>query len=435
MPCQPAPPCEPTFPLFCEPLPTTQDGRRLVVEDSASCQKTIETPVTPNILTNTIAGTIEWEGGSTGSALQITAANEVKFVDGSASQPYQLPALQSHTPDNVPNVLVMLSDGTVKKWDPSSIGNNFIAYWDGSDWRINTLNGLLPSGNGLFFRDTSGNLGVVPSGISGSSLQMVGSNIQFVAAPQNQFPGGHIYGLIISNNTSDPNNDIDISVGECRSQTNTVDLILASTITKKTSAAWAQGSGQGGMDTGSKPTNGTLHVYIISDGSNVDAIFSQSSTSPSLPGGYTQYRRIGAVTTDGSANIRRFTQVGDRFLYIEKPIADATGASVAVGGTLITLTVPQGIKVYPMINFKSNSTSRYITSYDPDSTWSSSNTISLTNTAGNVLLQNIYYGGNPAIHGVMTNTSRQLGFDINTGGAHLFVDTYGWLDTRGRLQP
>jgi hypothetical protein len=435
MPCEPAPPCEPTFPLFCDPLPTTQDGRRLIVEDSASCQKSIETPITPSVISNTTAGTIEWEGGSTGSALQITTANEVKFVDGSASQPYQLPALQAHTPDNVPNVLVMLADGTVKKWDPSSVGNNFIAYWDGSDWRINTLNGLLPSGNGLFFRDASGSLGVVPNGISGSSLQMVGSNIQFVAAPQNQFPGGHLYGLILSNNGSDPDNDVDISVGECRSSTNTVDLILSSTISKRSDAAWAQGTGQGGMDSGSKPTSGTLHVYIISNGSDVDAIFSQSATSPTLPGGYTQYRRIGAVTTDGSANIRRFVQVGDRFLYTGKPIADATLANVAVGGTLITLTVPAGIKVYPMINFLSNSTTRYITSYDPDSTWASSNITALTNTAGNVLLQNRLYSSSSAIHGVMTNTSRQLGFDINATGNHLIIDTYGWFDTRGRLQP
>jgi len=329
----------------------------------------------------------------------------------------------------------MLADGTVKKWDPTNVGNNFLAYWDGSDWRINTLNSLLPSGSGIFVRDTSGNLVLVPNGISGSSLQMVGSNIQFVAAPANQFPGGHLYGLILSNNISDSNNDVDISVGECRSESNTQDLILTSALTKRSDAAWSAGNNQGGMDTGSKPTNGTLHVYIISDGSTVDAIFSTSASSPSLPGGYTQYRRIGAVTTDSSANIRAFSQVGDRFLYTGKPIADANGATINTGGTLITLTIPAGIKVYPMINFLSTTTTVLLTSYDPDSNWASTNTVAGVNTAGNVLFQNLNYGGNPLIYGVMTNTARQIGFDTNSSGTFLRLDTYGWWDNRGRLQP
>jgi hypothetical protein len=435
MPCEPAPPCEPTFPLFCDPLPTTQDGRRLIVEDSAFCQKSIETPITPSVISNTTAGTIEWEGGSTGSALQITTSNELKFVDGSASQPYQLPALQAHTPDNVPNVLVMLADGTVKKWDPSSVGNNFIAYWDGSDWRINTLNGLLPSGNGLFFRDTSGNLGVVPNGISGSSLQMVGSNIQFVAAPQNQFPGGHLYGLILSNNGGDPDNDVDISVGECRSSTNTVDLILSATMTKRADAAWAQGTGQGGMDTGSKPTSGTLHVYIISNGSDVDAIFSQSATSPTLPGGYTQYRRIGAVTTDSSANIRRFVQVGDRFLYLTMAKDIVLGNALATG-SLYTISVPSGIKVHPILNVSAYAV--YWKVYDPDQTFAATQDPWVyNNTSTNYVADSYSYSyGQFHPFGVMTNTNRQIGLDVSANlSGFVCIDTHGYFDARGRLQP
>ncbi len=367
--------------------------------------------------------------------LAYTLANEIEFVDGSASKPLEFPLLQTHTPDNAPNVIVMLADGTVKKWDPSSVGNNFLAYWDGTDWRINTLNNLLPSGQGIFIRDTSNNLVVVPNGVSGSSLQMVGTNIQFVAAPQNQFPGGHLYGMILSNNSADPNNDIDISIGECRSELNTVDLLLTSAITKRADAAWAAGNNQGGMDTGSKPTNGTLHVYIISNGSAVDAIFSQSASSPALPGGYTEYRRIGAVTTDSSSNIRRFVQVGDRFLYTAKPIADATALAISTTPLPITLTVPTGIKVRPLINFQSGAGIRYITSYDPDSTWAATNLPnSVNNGAGSVILQNASSSGSPANDGALTNTSRQLGFIANAATT-IYIDTYGWAETRGRLQP
>jgi len=38
-PCTPAPPCDTEFPLFCEPLETTNTAKAFVVEDSLYCQK------------------------------------------------------------------------------------------------------------------------------------------------------------------------------------------------------------------------------------------------------------------------------------------------------------------------------------------------------------------------------------------------------------
>lgn len=435
MPCEPSPPCEPTFPLFCEPLPTTTDGKRIVVEDSASCQKTIATTPFPSILKSTNAGTITWEGGSTGSVLAYTTSGNIEFVDGSSSDPLKLPNTANHTQDNAPKTLVMLADGTVKVWEPSLTADKFIAYWDGGDWRVNTLNSFLPSGQGVLIRDTSNNLQIVPNGISGSSLQMVGSSIQFVAATTNAFPGGHLYGMIISNNVSDANNDIDISVGECRSSDNTVDLILSSIITKRSDAAWAQGNNQGGMDAGSKPTNGTLHVFIISNGSVVDAIFSTSPSAPSLPTGYTKYRRIGAVRTDSSTNIRSFVQVGDRFLY-RSLVKDVVMGNAVAGGSLFNISVPSGFKLHPIINISAYA--RYWKIYDPDQTFPSTLTPDVyNNTATNYLADSYSHGGcqfNP--FGVMTNTVNQIGLDVSSDlNGYVCIDTHGWFDTRGRLQP
>jgi len=49
--CTPCPPCDTNFPLLCEPLETTANGKRLVVEDSAACQKTLASPLVPSTLT------------------------------------------------------------------------------------------------------------------------------------------------------------------------------------------------------------------------------------------------------------------------------------------------------------------------------------------------------------------------------------------------
>lgn len=49
--CTPCPPCDSEFPLLCEPLEITANGKRLVVEDSAACQKTLASPSVPSTLT------------------------------------------------------------------------------------------------------------------------------------------------------------------------------------------------------------------------------------------------------------------------------------------------------------------------------------------------------------------------------------------------
>jgi hypothetical protein len=265
---------------------------------------------------------------------------------------------------------------------------------------------------------------------------MVGSNIQFVAAPSNQFPGGHLYGLVISINIADLNNDLDISVGECRSSDNTTDLILTSVLTKRSDAAWAAGTNQGGMDVGSKPTSGTLHVYIISNGSTVDALFSQSASAPTLPGGYTKFRRIGAVTTDGSANIRQFVQVGDRFLY-KSFVKDVVSATAVTGGTLFAISVPSGIKVNPIINISVNA-GIYWKVYDPDQTFAATFNPSNTNVSATDYISDSYGSDRANFHpfGVMTNTARQIGFDVrSTATNDVFLDTHGFFDNRGRFEP
>lgn len=435
--CTPCPPCDTNFPLLCEPLEITSNAKRLVVEDSAACQKTLVPPLTEQLLKSSGAtGQLTWTNGSNNSIVVKDSSGSVGMKDGSSTLPIVLPNISQDTTSVVPKQIVMLADGTIKVWEPSVTGNNYIAYWDGSDWRVNTLNTLLPSGQGLFIRDTSNNLTLVPNGISGSTLQMVGSSIQFVAAPSNQFPGGHLYGMILSNNVSDPNNDIDISVGECRSANNTADLLLTSAITKRSDAPWAAGTNQGGMDVGTKPNNGTLHVYIISDGTVQDAIFSTSVTSPALPGGYTQYRRIGAVTTDGSGNIRAFVQVGDRFLY-KTPSKDVQDGNINSGGSLFALSVPSGIKVYPIINIGVN-TAQYWKAYDPDQTFPATMSPSFNNASATAYLADSYNISAAQFNpfGVMTNTSREIGIDLaTTTSAVLDIDTFGYIDGRGRLQP
>jgi len=78
--CTPCPPCDTNFPLLCEPLETTADGKRLVVEDSAACQKTIQTPVAQQVLKTDGAGNLTWTNGASGTVLRKDSTGLLEFA-------------------------------------------------------------------------------------------------------------------------------------------------------------------------------------------------------------------------------------------------------------------------------------------------------------------------------------------------------------------
>jgi hypothetical protein len=77
--CTPCPPCDTEFPLLCEPLETTANGKRLVVEDSAACQKTIQTPVAQQVLKTDGAGNLTWTNGDNTNVLKKSPTGLVEF--------------------------------------------------------------------------------------------------------------------------------------------------------------------------------------------------------------------------------------------------------------------------------------------------------------------------------------------------------------------
>lgn len=168
-----------------------------------------------------------------------------------------------------------------------------------------------------------------------------------VAANFGIAPRGHIFGLTLSNNSTDANNDIDIAAGQAASDDSTaVMLTLSSAITKRLDAAWAVGDGNGGLDTGSKATSTCYFVWLIrrSDTGVVDVLFSTSKTSPTMPTNYDQKRRLpGAIFTDASGNIRAFTQVGKRRFDFVTRVADVSATNPGSTAVLRTVTVPTGM--------------------------------------------------------------------------------------------
>lgn len=239
---------------------------------------------------------------------------------------------------------------------------------------------------------------------------------------------GHIFGLTLSNNATDPTNDIDISVGEAAStETNPALMVLSSSLTKRLDAAWAVGSGNGGLDTGSI-ANGTYHIFLIqrSDTGVVDAIFSNSPTSPTMPTNYDRKRRIGSIIRAGGT-ILSFIQRGDHFDYVS-PLTDRS-STAAVSSSLIGLGVPFGLVLQPKIstsqqqNVAGNSQTFFGSAGGPLSVYTMT---AAANEADCAVISG----------SIFTNTSSQIQFGVTIFSGSLSLNslvTLGWIDNRGKL--
>lgn len=110
----------------------------------------------------------------------------------------------------------------------------------------------------------------------------------------------------------------------------------ASTVSVTISTA---SSGANGIDSGSVAANTWYSVWVIYNGTTVAGLLSTSATTPTLPGGYTYYARVGWIRTDGSSNLYRLLQYGRKTRFTTPP--QQTMASGSVG----SVTVPTWVAV------------------------------------------------------------------------------------------
>ncbi len=238
-------------------------------------------------------------------------------------------------------------------------------------------------------------------------------------------------------NGGDATNDIDFGAVVARDSTDVANIIAAA-MTKQLDAAWAAGSNAGGRDTGAI-ANGTWHCFVIrkdSDGSG-DFLFSTSATAPTMPAGYTYFRRIGSVLRE-SATLIPFVQDGDYFRR-KVAILDVNTTNPGTSSVTATLSVPTGINVAALFNMT------ILAGNDIDPTVQVRD-LSVTDAAasltvaplGIVTTNAVAAAGLAGFASVRaterTNTSAQIAYRASASDAVSIVRiaTLGWFDTRGR---
>ncbi len=267
----------------------------------------------------------------------------------------------------------------------------------------------------------------------GTNFQM---QSQVASTPPSSVMRSYLAGLELFHDT-DTDHDIGINVGMATDSTQAYLITLAAILTKRIDATWAVGDDAGGMNDGETVGNATwYHVHLLYNPTTevVDAGFDTSITAANLladtaviAAGYTKYRRIGSVLTDGSANILNFIQVGDIFRFLV-PILDVNVADQSTTYVARTISTPLGIKVQAFGAIATTGT-RFIHVKPVDASDGTPSTAAtpLSTTAeatASSQVSNRWW--------TLTNTSAQIHTGSERASTVILLTTEGWVDRRGR---
>jgi hypothetical protein len=235
-------------------------------------------------------------------------------------------------------------------------------------------------------------------------------------------PRGYLNGLTLS--TAGSSASFGIAAGVATSDDATTPMKL-STAYAKTTGAWAVGSGNGSLDTGSIANNAWYHVFLIErvDTGVVDILVSVSATTPTLPANYTKRRRIGSMKTDGTGQWIRFSQVGSTFLWYTDAL-DVNNGTIGTTAISVTISTPPGVRMLALLRLAITNTTAgaavRVSSLDvSDQTPASGNSNLAVQVASTFMFAEI---------DEVTNTTSQVRMRSSGSGTTYYVNTKGWVD-------
>jgi hypothetical protein len=271
-------------------------------------------------------------------------------------------------------------------------------------------------------------------------LNDAGEETQLVPVPA--LPPGYLFGLTLSNNTTDATNDIDIAAGKCRDSTDSISIVAAA-MTKQLDAGWAAGTNQGMRNSAAAITDTTYHIYAVAKADGTQDFYAHTSTTVATvltalqaeTGGadYLYARRICSIVR-ASAAIKAFVQVGDDFTWKAGSVQDVDATNPGTAAVTRTLTVPIGIVVDAKLSFiidavTSTGFNFLLTPLDVDDVVADviNDTATLFNASG----IDQQHGGTAVVR---TNTSGQIRSRVSVSGTsdRIRLNTSGWIDRRGR---
>lgn len=245
-------------------------------------------------------------------------------------------------------------------------------------------------------------------------------------------PKGHRFGLVIANNGTDANNDIDIAPGEAMDETGEVLMVLTGSLTKRLDAAWVVGTNQGGLNTGAEAANTWYEVILIcrQDTGVVDVMFTTVANRDTLPANYTHKRHLAWIRNDGSSNILGFVQDPQETAYFTlKAAINDVAVVFTTTATAATLTVPPNCVARVRASNTSNASVNAGLACLIQETRENAGTPDDTTGMNSIGVQDIV-GCNGGHMDIQVDASSQIRYDMEgaTGSPTLDISTFGWID-------
>lgn len=235
-------------------------------------------------------------------------------------------------------------------------------------------------------------------------------------------PRGYIDGCTI---TVASTTTFTVAAGQTTSSDNTTVMNLASALTKSSAGTWVAGNNQNGLDTGTVANSTWYHVFVIFNPTTLvtDVLFSTSPSSPSLPSGFTKFRRVGSLLTGAStAPFVSYVQNGDRFDWLV-PVTSISGVVGNTTGHLSALQTPLGVITEGILSGEmvdSGSGILYLSNPAQTDVAASSSAL-------------IAQGASSAFGArIQTDTSSNIRYRVSTTTANILVNTNGYIDRRGK---
>lgn len=256
---------------------------------------------------------------------------------------------------------------------------------------------------------------------------------------------GAIFGYLFTNTPGATTTQVTMSFGNCRDSTNQRSIPRPVPMTKRLDLAWAAGNGNGGRTSAvAVGANQTWWIHAILDDVHglTDLILDPSYTNPTLPAGYTYFRPVYAILTDGAGLIRQVIHYPDGDTTVFKANARGTEwaatANGVAAGTLRNIGVPTGVKLQAWLYYQTNNVGggnpnpAFSSPYDPDvgvptfgvgSQWAEFR-IAWINANDRYQTRMVW---------CWTNTAGQIYTASNDTGDTIAGGVVGWCFTRGRF--
>jgi hypothetical protein len=361
----------------------------------------------PDLLTNALA--------SITAKTAPIAADTLMVGDSAASN-----AVKRSTVENFYKTIVGVTEDTTP-----DIADSVLTYdTSASAAKRSTVANLYKTINGLTTDSTpDASADFIPTyDTSASGPKKVSINVlQTVSVPSAS-------GLVVKNNTGAPNTQIDITADHAVLVNSSGAAKYVSGVSLNVNFAT---TGANALDTGSHASSTWYYVWIISNGTTTAGLGSTSSTSPTMPSGYTYKMRVGAVRTNGSTQFMLTNQRGRNVRYQLKAGSTttiwpniATGAVGSVStptyvSTSIATQVPPTAVTVCLTAAIAATASNFLAAPSADY----GNSSSTTAIAPFVVLPDDFYGVG-GVGEVQLETSQTI-FVAQNGGN---LNCLGWVD-------